>query len=74
MIRRLFIANRGEIALRIIRTAKRLGMTTILGVSEADAASLPARFADEVVIVGPSPSSQSYLAIREVVAAAKAAR
>jgi acetyl-CoA carboxylase biotin carboxylase subunit len=74
MIRRLFIANRGEIALRVIRTAKRLGMTTILGVSEADAASMPARFADEVVLLGPAPSSQSYLDIGKVVAAAKSAR
>jgi acetyl-CoA carboxylase biotin carboxylase subunit len=74
MINRLFIANRGEIALRIIRTAKRLGMTTILGVSEADAASMPARLADEVVLIGPGPSSQSYLNIEKVVAAARAAR
>ena len=73
MIRRLFVANRGEIALRVIRTAKRLGMTTILGASEADRDSLPARMADEVAIVGPAPSAQSYLAIDRVVAAAKAA-
>ena len=52
MIKRLFIANRGEIAWRIIRTAKRLGMTAILGVSEADVESLPARMADEVVLLG----------------------
>jgi acetyl-CoA carboxylase biotin carboxylase subunit len=74
MIRRLFIANRGEIALRVIRTAKRLGMTTILGASEGDRDSLPARLADEVVIVGPAPSAQSYLSIDRVVAAAKAAK
>jgi len=74
MIRRLFIANRGEIAARIIRTAKRLGMTTILGASEADRDSLPARLADEVVVIGPAPSAQSYLSIPAVVAAAKAAR
>jgi acetyl-CoA carboxylase biotin carboxylase subunit len=74
MIRRLFIANRGEIALRVIRTARRLGITTILGASEADRDSLPARLADEVAIVGPAPSSQSYLSIPAVVAAAKAAR
>ena len=73
MIRRLFIANRGEIALRVIRTAKRLGMTTILGASAADAASLPARLADEVAIVGPAPSSQSYLSVEAVIAAARAA-
>jgi acetyl-CoA carboxylase biotin carboxylase subunit len=74
VIRRLFIANRGEIALRIIRTAKRLGMTAILGVSEADADSLPARLADEVALIGPAPSSQSYLAIDKVVAAAVSVR
>jgi acetyl-CoA carboxylase, biotin carboxylase subunit len=74
MIRRLFIANRGEIALRVIRTARRIGMTTILGVSDADRHSLPARMADEVAIVGPAPSSQSYLSVDAVIAAAKAAR
>ncbi len=64
MIRRLFIANRGEIALRLIRTARRLGMTTILAVSAADSDSLPARLADEVRPVG------SYLDIPDIVAAA----
>ena len=71
MIRRLFIANRGEIALRVIRTAQRLGMTTILGASAADAHSLPARLADEVAIVGPAPSAQSYLSVEAVIAAAR---
>jgi acetyl-CoA carboxylase biotin carboxylase subunit len=70
MMRRLFIANRGEIALRIIRTAKRLGITAILGVSEADKTALPALFADEVVVIGPAPSAESYLNIPRVVAAA----
>jgi acetyl-CoA carboxylase, biotin carboxylase subunit len=74
MIKRLFIANRGEIALRIIRTARRLGMTTILGVSAADQYSLPALLADEVEIVGPAPSSQSYLSIDAMIHAAKRAR
>lgn len=74
MIQRLFIANRGEIARRIIRTAQRLGMTTILGVSSADRHSLPAREADEVVEIGPAPSAQSYLSIEAVVMAAKQAR
>lgn len=74
MIRRLFIANRGEIALRVIRTARAMGMVTILGASEADAQSLPARMADEVVVIGPATSSQSYLNIAAVVAGAKAAR
>ena len=68
MISRLFIANRGEIALRVIRTARRLGMTTILGVSAADRDSLPARLADEVEPV------ESYLSIDSVIGAARAAK
>lgn len=71
MIRRLFIANRGEIALRIIRTAQRMGITTILGASEADLDSLPAKISDEVAIVGPASSAQSYLSVDAVIAAAK---
>jgi acetyl-CoA carboxylase, biotin carboxylase subunit len=74
MIRRLFIANRGEIALRVIRTAQRMGMVTILGASEADRDSLPAKTADEVAIVGPASSAQSYLSVDAVIAAAKAAK
>ena len=67
MIRRLFIANRGEIALRVLRTAHRLGMTTILAVSEADRDSLPARLADETRPVA------SYLSIEALIDAAVAA-
>ncbi|KRB78785.1 MULTISPECIES: acetyl-CoA carboxylase biotin carboxylase subunit [unclassified Sphingomonas] len=74
MIRRLFIANRGEIALRITHTARRMGIETILGVSEADRTSLPARMADHVVLLGPAPSSQSYLDVDRVVAAAAGAK
>ncbi|TAK50950.1 MAG: ATP-grasp domain-containing protein [Gammaproteobacteria bacterium] len=74
MIHRLFIANRGEIALRVIRTARRLGMTTILGASAADLTSLPTCLADEVVGIGPAPSSTSYLSIDNIVAAARQAR
>jgi len=74
MIRRLFIANRGEIALRVIRSAQRLGIVTILGASESDKDSLPARLADEVAIIGPAPAAQSYLDVAAVVAAARAAR
>ncbi len=74
MIQRLFIANRGEIALRIIRTAQRLGITTILGVSQADITSLPAQQTDELVLVGPAPSSKSYLDIDAVIQAAVKAR
>jgi acetyl-CoA carboxylase, biotin carboxylase subunit len=74
MIRRLFIANRGEIALRVIRTAQRMGIVTILGASEADQHSLPAQMANEVAIIGPAPSAQSYLSVDAVIAAAKASR
>lgn len=69
----LFIANRGEIALRIMRTAHRLGVKCVLGASEADEHSLPAIEADAMVRLGPAPSSQSYLAIDRVVAAARSA-
>jgi len=70
MIRTLFIANRGEIALRIIRAARRLGITSVLGVSEADRDSLPARLADRCILLGPAAAAQSYLNIARVVAAA----
>ncbi len=74
MIRRLFIANRGEIALRIIRTARRMGITSVLGVSAADSASVPARHADQCVLIGPAPSAQSYLSIQRVASAARDAQ
>ncbi len=70
-INTLFIANRGEIALRVLRTAKKLGLRTAIGVSDADAASRSAAEADHVVRLGPAPSSESYLNIERVVAAAK---
>jgi acetyl-CoA carboxylase, biotin carboxylase subunit len=69
--KRLFIANRGEIALRVLRTARRMGIEVVLGVSEADAGSLPARLADATVVLGPGPSPLSYLAIDKVAAAAR---
>ena len=69
-IRRLFIANRGEIAVRIIRTARDLGIETVLGVSTADRDSLGARLADRVVCLGPGPSRDSYLKVETVVQAA----
>ncbi|MEZ5751072.1 MAG: acetyl-CoA carboxylase biotin carboxylase subunit [Paracoccaceae bacterium] len=70
-IKRLFIANRGEIAVRIIRTCRALGIETVLGVSEADRESLGAKLADRAVCLGPAPSSQSYLKLDTVVTAAK---
>lgn len=69
-IRRIFIANRGEIAVRVIRTARALGIETVLGVSEADRASLGAELADRTVCLGPAPATESYLKIATVVQAA----
>ncbi len=60
-IRRVFIANRGEIAVRIVRACRSLGIESVVGVSEADADSLAARLADQAVIIGPAPSAESYL-------------
>ena len=71
MLRKLLIANRGEIACRIIRTARRLGVTTVLAVSEADERSLAAAQADEVVLVGPSPATDSYLRGDRIIEAAR---
>lgn len=70
-IRRLLIANRGEIACRIIRTCRRLGIETVLAVSEADTASRAAREADATVVIGPAASAESYLNVGKVVAAAQ---
>jgi acetyl-CoA carboxylase, biotin carboxylase subunit len=72
MIRRILIANRGEIAARIIRTCRDLGINSVLAASEADMAAVPARLADEVICIGPPPPGQSYLNPRAVVSAAKA--
>lgn len=71
-IERLFVANRGEIAVRILRTARKLGIETVLGVSEADRGSLGAEMADRAVVLGPAASARSYLNVRLVVHAAKA--
>ena len=70
-IETLFIANRGEIAVRIIRAAQSLGLKTVQAYSEADAEMLAVRLADEAVCVGPAPAAKSYLNIPTVVAAAK---
>jgi acetyl-CoA carboxylase biotin carboxylase subunit len=69
-IRRILIANRGEIALRVIRTCRRLGIETVLAASQADLDSLPARLADRTLCIGPGPSPQSYLKVETIVQAA----
>src|SRR5579883_1474928 len=69
-IRRILIANRGEIALRIIRTCKAFGIETILAASEADLGSLPARLADRAVCIGPARPADSYLKVETIVQAA----
>ncbi|WP_211978373.1 acetyl-CoA carboxylase biotin carboxylase subunit [Brevibacterium sp. W7.2] len=67
----LFIANRGEIAVRIIRTARQLGIRTTLAVSEADTDSLAAQMADDTALVGPAPATASYLNGEAVLKAAR---
>src|SRR6186997_1643960 len=68
---KMLIANRGEIACRVIRTCKRLGIKTVAVYSEADADALHVREADEKVLIGPPPSTQSYLLIDRIVEACK---
>ena len=72
-IERLFIANRGEIAVRIIRAARELGMRTVQAYSDADVNSLPVRIADESMPIGEAVASRSYLNIKALVAAARTA-
>ncbi|AXA35489.1 Biotin carboxylase of acetyl-CoA carboxylase [Candidatus Sumerlaea chitinivorans] len=71
MFRKILIANRGEVALRIIRACKELGIQTVAVYSEADADSLHVKFADEDVCIGPAPSSESYLNIARIISAAE---
>lgn len=71
MFKKILIANRGEIALRVIRTCKEMGIKTVAVYSTADKDSLPVRFADEAVCIGPAVSSQSYLSIPNIMAAAE---
>ena len=71
MFKKILIANRGEIALRVIRTCKEMGIKTVAVYSKADAESLHVRFADEAVCIGPAPSSESYLKMSNIIAAAE---
>ena len=71
MLKKILIANRGEIALRIIRTCKEMGIKTVAVYSKADEESLHVRFADEAVCIGPALSAQSYLNIPNIISAAE---
>ncbi len=71
MFKKILIANRGEIALRVIRTCKEMGIKTVAVYSTADRDSLHVRFADEAVCIGPPPSSQSYLNMAALISAAE---
>ena len=76
ILRRVLVANRGEIAVRVLRTCQRLGIEAVLAVSDADADSVPARLADKTIRIGPDPkpsAAESYLNVDAVIAAAAAA-
>jgi propionyl-CoA carboxylase alpha chain len=70
-IDKILVANRGEIALRVMRSARELGIQTVAVFSEADRNALHVRYADEAVCIGPPPSSESYLRIEKIISAAK---
>ena len=71
MFKKILIANRGEIALRVIRTCREMGISTVAVYSQADKDSLHVRFADEAVCIGPAPSKDSYLNIPNIISAAE---
>ncbi len=73
MFKSLLIANRGEIAVRVMRTAKRMGVRTIAVYSDADANALHVAMADQAVRIGPAPAKESYLDIAVIIAAARQA-
>lgn len=70
-MKKILIANRGEIALRVMRTAKKMGIKTVAVYSEVDRNAPHVRYADEAILLGPAPSSESYLVMDKIIAAAK---
>src|SRR5436190_7497611 len=71
MFKKILIANRGEIACRVIKTARKMGIATVAVCSEADRDALHVELADEFVVIGPAPSRESYLVADKIIAAAK---
>jgi propionyl-CoA carboxylase alpha chain len=71
MFKKILIANRGEIACRVIKTARRMGIATVAVYSDADKDALHVEMADEAVHIGPPPAAQSYLVIEKIIAACK---
>ena len=72
MFQKILIANRGEIACRVVRTARRMGVATVAVYSDADAEAMHVAEADEAVHIGPAPAAQSYLSAEKIIAAARA--
>ena len=70
-IQKILVANRGEIALRVMRSAREMDIKTVAVYSEADRQALHVRYADEAVLIGPPPSSESYLRMDKIISAAK---
>ena len=73
MFKKILIANRGEIAVRVIRACREMGIGTVAVYSDADRAALHVRMADEAYLIGPAPSAQSYLKVDRIIDAAKTA-
>ena len=71
MFKKILIANRGEIAVRVIKTCRRLGVKTVVVYSDADAGSMAVEMADETVYIGPSPAAQSYLVQDKIIDAVR---
>ncbi len=70
-MKKILVANRGEIAIRVMKTAQKMGIKTVAVYSEADRGAPHVRYADEAVLLGPAPSSESYLVMEKVIKAAR---